>query len=615
VFTPADPNDQTQSGSVLINVVKATPIVIWPQPAAIVYGTAISATQLNASSNVAGSFVYTPVAGTILDAGNQTLQAAFAPAGTANFEGVTTTLTIVVAKANQAIAWANPADIVYGTALSPAQLNAVVTVVGPAAGGALAYSPSSGTVLQAGSGRQTLTVTAQPTQNYEQASGTVTINVNRAPLSLRIDDQTKLYGNPLPVLTGTLTGVVNGDAIVPSYSTPATVASAVGRYPITGQLSDHNGRLPNYDITIAPATLVVTKTPLLVKANDASKQYSDALPAFTASFSGFVLGETPAVLGGALTLQTSATRTTGPGNYPIVAAGLTSSNYDISFAGGTLTVTPEDAAVVFIAPLTAALSPASGNATVMLAATIQELADPGEGADSLGDIRNATLTFVDRITGRTLCTAPIGLVSLSRPSIGVGSCSFSAPAGAYTIETRVGGWYARDAQADDVVLTVITPTQDSVKGNARATMTNAAGADPNSRLDFNVDAAYDKSALSGNLTLTFRRTENGTLRTYQIDATSMASLVIHPTPAGGIAWITGTATLTDVTLKHSPLIVDAHATFLATFTDNGEAKTDDTIAVTLIGKNGGLSFSSKWSSTHTDDEAVFDGNVKVHIDK
>jgi hypothetical protein len=612
VFTPTDSNYETRTASVLINVAKATPIVSWPQPAGIVYGTAISATQMNSTSNVTGSFVYAPVAGTILDAGNQTLETTFTPADLANFEAVTSSVTLVVAKASQTITWANPADIVYGTPLTPAQLNAVVSVVGPAAGGAVIYSPASGTFLSAGNG-QTLTVTAQATQNYEQASATATINVRRAPLSLTVDDQTKLYGSPLPTLTGTLTGVVNSDAITPFYSTTATMASPAGFYAITGQLSDRNGRLPNYDVTIAPATLAVARTPLVVKADDASKQYSDALPTFTASFSGFVLGETPAALGGVLTLQTTATRTAGPGIYPIVASGLTSPNYAISFAGGTLTVTPEDAAVAFLAPLTAAMSPYP--ATVTLAVTVQESPSQGEGPDTVGDIRNATMTFVDRLTGLTLCTAPIGLVASSTPGIGVASCSFSAPAGTYTIESRVGGWYARDDRADDVVVTVVIPNRDSVRGNGRATVTTAAGADPGSQLDFDVDAGYDKPAVKWAFTLTFHRTENGSLRTYQIDATSIGSLAVRPTTAGGIAWITGTTTLTDVTSKHSPVVVDDRATFLATFTDNGEPNPGDTIAVTLIGKNGGLLFSSQWNGTHTDDQAIGDGNIKVHVDK
>ena len=66
---------------------KPTPIITWNNPAAITYGTALSATQLNASSGgVAGTFIYMPAAGKVLDAGtNQTLSVQFTPSDTNNY--------------------------------------------------------------------------------------------------------------------------------------------------------------------------------------------------------------------------------------------------------------------------------------------------------------------------------------------------------------------------------------------------------------------------------------------------------------------------------------------------------------------------------------------------
>src|SRR5262249_55862160 len=46
----------------------ARPTVTWPTPSDIVYGTALSAAQLNATSSVPGTFTYTPPAGTVLNA-------------------------------------------------------------------------------------------------------------------------------------------------------------------------------------------------------------------------------------------------------------------------------------------------------------------------------------------------------------------------------------------------------------------------------------------------------------------------------------------------------------------------------------------------------------------
>jgi hypothetical protein len=63
-FIPTD--TQTYSAataSVQLTVNKATPAVTWPAPAPISAGTALSATQLNATASVAGGFIYNPAAG------------------------------------------------------------------------------------------------------------------------------------------------------------------------------------------------------------------------------------------------------------------------------------------------------------------------------------------------------------------------------------------------------------------------------------------------------------------------------------------------------------------------------------------------------------------------
>jgi len=53
-----------------LNVSQLSSTITWGAPADIVYGTPLSGTQLNANASVAGSFVYSPAAGTILSGGN-----------------------------------------------------------------------------------------------------------------------------------------------------------------------------------------------------------------------------------------------------------------------------------------------------------------------------------------------------------------------------------------------------------------------------------------------------------------------------------------------------------------------------------------------------------------
>src|SRR5213079_2769416 len=82
-FTPTDAADYTgATATTPITVLKASSTITWVAPADLTYGTALSGTQLNATANVPGSFVYSPVAGTVLNAGAQTLSVTFTPTDT-----------------------------------------------------------------------------------------------------------------------------------------------------------------------------------------------------------------------------------------------------------------------------------------------------------------------------------------------------------------------------------------------------------------------------------------------------------------------------------------------------------------------------------------------------
>src|SRR6202021_4128795 len=116
--------------TVQIGVTQAAPVITWSNPANIVFGTALSATQLNATASVAGTLVYTPAAGTVPAAGIDTLSVTFTPTDTTNYTTATKTVQLTVTQAASTVTWATPARIVYGTALSATQLNATATVPG-----------------------------------------------------------------------------------------------------------------------------------------------------------------------------------------------------------------------------------------------------------------------------------------------------------------------------------------------------------------------------------------------------------------------------------------------------------------------------------------------------
>jgi hypothetical protein len=84
-------------GSTTMAVNAGAPLITWAPPAAIIYGTALSANQLDASSGeVQGTFTYTPPAGTVLPVGSNTLSATFVPTDTTDYTTVTTTVPLTV---------------------------------------------------------------------------------------------------------------------------------------------------------------------------------------------------------------------------------------------------------------------------------------------------------------------------------------------------------------------------------------------------------------------------------------------------------------------------------------------------------------------------------------
>ena len=115
---------ESASGTGLFTVLaKETPVITWPTPADIIYGTALGTTQLNAQANVPGTFVYTPAAGTVLSAGlAQPLSVAFTPDNTIRYFGANATVFINVAKAPQAALTITgaPASAVYNTGFTVA---------------------------------------------------------------------------------------------------------------------------------------------------------------------------------------------------------------------------------------------------------------------------------------------------------------------------------------------------------------------------------------------------------------------------------------------------------------------------------------------------------------
>ncbi|HEY3322403.1 MAG TPA: Ig-like domain repeat protein [Planctomycetota bacterium] len=114
----------------------------------------------------------------------------------------------------------------------------------------------------------------------------------------------------------------------------------------------------------------VSKAPLAVTADDKAREYGDANPTFTVSYSGFKQDENLGTSGvtGSPALSTIATPTSAPGSYAIHAGlgSLAAGNYSFTFAAGSLVVSTAPSSTA----LTAFPSPSSSGQSVVFTATV-----------------------------------------------------------------------------------------------------------------------------------------------------------------------------------------------------------------------------------------------------
>ncbi len=329
-------------------------VMAWTAPAAIAYGTPLSATQLNATASyngtaIAGTLTYSPAIGTVLNAGaNQRLSVVFTPSDTTNFSTpAAATTSINVTQATPMIAWTAPAATSYGTPLSATQLNATAIYNGITVAGTFTYSPAIGTVLNAAA-NQTLSVTFTPsnTTNFSTpAPATTSINVTQGTLTLAVNDATRVYGTANPAFSGTMMGPFNGDAFTQSFSTAATLASNAGTYAIVPAVTGPD--LSNYVVNATDGTLTVTPaettTALTVSSTSITPGTSVTLTAqVTSSTTGTPTGTV--IFYDGTTLLGTASLTAGTASYSTtsLASGVThalSATYsgDINFTASAST--------------------------------------------------------------------------------------------------------------------------------------------------------------------------------------------------------------------------------------------------------------------------------------
>jgi hypothetical protein len=187
-------------------------------------------------------------------------------------------------------------------------------------------------------------VNVDVTANYEITYINGTLTVTKKALSITADAKSKAYGNDDPALTYTSDGLVGTDAIDGELSREP--GENVGTYAI---LQNTVTAGDNYEISFTSANLTITKVGLTITANNHTITYGDAPAGNGVTYSGFVEGDDESKLDvSTLDYDFSYTRYDDVGNnYTIMPKGLTSSNYEITFKKGKLTVSPKEVGIAW----------------------------------------------------------------------------------------------------------------------------------------------------------------------------------------------------------------------------------------------------------------------------
>lgn len=96
----------------------------------------------------------------------------------------------------------------------------------------------------------------------------------------------------------------------------------------------------HYLASTSTVTINVRKAPLLAKAPVLSSVYGSALPALTASYTGFVNGDSEGSLATKPVLTTTAKASSGVSLYPVTITGAQPANYSLTFQNGSIRITP-----------------------------------------------------------------------------------------------------------------------------------------------------------------------------------------------------------------------------------------------------------------------------------
>jgi len=191
------------------------------------------------------------------------------------------------------------------------------------------YTPNA-----VGTGSHLITADYSGDGTYPPSSGNDTVTVDKKPASVTPNAAGKIYGDPDPAFTGTLSGFLVGDGVTATYTRTSGETVLGSPYAISATLSPAVV-LSNYEITYNTADFNITLRSITVTADAKTKVVGRLDPPLTYRVTSGSLAFSDAFTG-------SLSRVAGEaiGTYPIQQNTLAlNANYTLTYIGANLTIT------------------------------------------------------------------------------------------------------------------------------------------------------------------------------------------------------------------------------------------------------------------------------------
>lgn len=159
------------------------------------------------------------------------------------------------------------------------------------------------------------------------------VSISESNMQLEVSDSRQLTASLLPenCTDKTILWKSDNEKVATVSDNGMIIARSAGQCSIIASTADN--------LIQAKCAVTVTKIPLIAHVANTTKVYGDANPEFNITYSGFRDGDSEVGFSVPASISTIVDNSSKVGKYEIVASGVVSDKYEISYIPGTLTVT------------------------------------------------------------------------------------------------------------------------------------------------------------------------------------------------------------------------------------------------------------------------------------